>query len=183
SAAFVCASSLASLSFSWRSFSFSISAGLRPGLRVLGSSALRAPPLRALRHSEMWEVSSRSRRSSAPLPAVSACSYSSRMASLYSAVKVRRFGRSEPDALEEVPTRSSCPAVSVRSVMLNVTVKKIPFSPCLCHLRSACPHVSHQSGREGAGRPPHGSPHPAPESGRSLLEATCAYSAYSETGQ
>ena len=39
------------------------------------------------------------------------------------------YERAEPDALEEVPTRSSCPAVPVRSVMLNVIVKKIPFSP------------------------------------------------------
>jgi hypothetical protein len=73
--------------------------------------------------------------------------------SLYSAVKARRFGRSGPDALEEVLARSSCPAMPVRSLMFNVTVEKILFSPYFCHSRFVRPRVSHQFGREGPTSP------------------------------
>src|SRR5206468_2391426 len=57
------------------------SAGGRPR-RWPSPSPARAPLSRCLRHSEISEVYRPSRRSSAPLPALSSCSYSARIRSL-----------------------------------------------------------------------------------------------------
>lgn len=74
-------------------FWFSSARGLRVGLRPrLFDKALRAPAARSRRHSTRWDEYRPSRRNSEPIsPGSVARSASSTMASLYSAVNLRRW--------------------------------------------------------------------------------------------
>lgn len=90
------ASSFSSRSTWRRSFSFSASAAGFFGLAGLvrwSTSFSSAPASHAARRSLTCEWYSRSRRRTAPFSFLSAASYSATTRSLYSGLKVRRFGR------------------------------------------------------------------------------------------
>ncbi len=130
-AALVRASSVSA--FSARALSCSISRSRRS--LSLDSSAVTAPAWAALRHPVMWEEYRPSRRKIAPRSPWSAASYSATIYALYSAVKVRRLGRSA----RGLATPSSSPVVSA-----NVMVIRFLDSPPRADRRNSV-MVSHLS--------------------------------------
>lgn len=122
-------------------FWFSSARGLRAGLRPrLFDKALRAPAARSRRHSTRWDEYRPSRRNSEPIsPGSVARSASSTMASLYSAVNLRRWalattsvppggatGRLE---LAAPPLRAgSLRSPALRSGAANSIMRESPFS-------------------------------------------------------
>src|SRR5215207_2571806 len=148
------ANSSSSRSLRRRSRSFSICSALRLAGRAFGASSLSAPASRARRHSTTWDEYKPSRRNSAPFaPGSVRFSYSSTMASLYSAENRRRVGFAPGSSS---PTPPSWARASKAAEVMVIGLR----DPVLAPRDGGLQQVSHVSLTEGAAAAPPSSPVP-----------------------
>src|SRR5579859_391051 len=136
-----------------RSLAISWSRGSLRGRPAGAANAWSAPSSRCLRHSEIIDEYSPSRRSSAPLAPLSQRSYSARILALYCAEKVRRLARSGTSGSPGSVTGQACrPAATLVTTIVNCS----PYHallPGVFRSRSASPNVDTEGGGRGDGRP------------------------------